>query len=321
MESNNSEHRRTRWVNVGQDNSDEIVLVGKALGSPIRIQILEFLQHASANVSEIAQGLGLPRATADQHVSILADAGFVNFEMLPAKRGVQKVCTRNHDIVVLHVPKERPRELPDVVVTEMPIGNFVDCQFQTIDSGGSCGIAGAETEIGSVDDFASFHEPDRVKAQIIWFGAGYLEYRFPFRPQKARVPRRLELSMELCSEAEGHHLDWPSDIFLEINDVDLGVWKSPADFGGKRGRLTPSWWSINSSQYGLLTTWAVDGEGTTLNGEPHATATLSDLTLDQQPFVKVRVGVRPDAVNCGGINIFGERFGNIEQGIVLKLEF
>ena len=62
---NSSENRRTRFVNVGQDNTDELVLVAKALGSPMRIQILEFLQDKTANVSEIAQGIGIPRATAD----------------------------------------------------------------------------------------------------------------------------------------------------------------------------------------------------------------------------------------------------------------
>ena len=125
MRSKNSgENRRTRFVNVGQDNTDELVLVAKALGSPMRIQILEFLQDKTANVSEIAQGLGIPRATADLHISVLADAGFLEFETLPAKRGVQKVCTRSHDIVVLHVPKAPSSELLDVVTTDMPIGNL-----------------------------------------------------------------------------------------------------------------------------------------------------------------------------------------------------
>ncbi len=316
-----SEPRRTRFVNVGQDNTDELVLVAKALGSPMRIQILEFLQDKSANVSEIAQGLDIPRATADLHISVLADAGFLDFETLPAKRGVQKVCTRNHDIVVLHVPKTRAPELLDVVTTDMPIGNFVDYDFTAIESGGTCGMVGESALIGMIDDIASFHEPDRVNAQIIWFSAGHLEYRFPFRSQGGRTPRSLELSAELCSEAEGYHLDWPSDIFVEVNDVELGLWTSPADFGGSRGRLTPAWWPTDNSQYGLVLTWTTDSEGTTVNGEPISDVRIGELNLDQHSFVKVRIGVRPDAKNCGGMNIFGERSGNAEQGIVLKLDF
>ncbi len=318
---NGSENRRTRFVNVGQDNTDELVLVGKALGSPMRIQILEFLQDKSANVSEIAQGLGIPRATADLHVSVLADAGFLEFETLPAKRGVQKVCTRSHDIVVLHVPKAPSTELLDSVTTDMPIGNFVDYDFRAVESGGTCGMVGENSPIGMFDDIASFHEPDRVNAQVIWFSAGHLEYRFPFRSQGDRIPRSLTLTAELCSEAEGYHLDWPSDIFVEVNDVELGLWTSPADFGGTRGRLTPDWWSRHNTQFGLVPTWTTDTEGTTINGEKISNVGIDELNLGQHSFVKVRLGVRPDAKNCGGMNLFGERFGNAAQGIVLKLEF
>lgn len=318
---NSSENRRTRFVNVGQDNTDELVLVAKALGSPMRIQILEFLQDKTANVSEIAQGLGIPRATADLHISVLADAGFLEFETLPAKRGVQKVCTRSHDIVVLHVPKAPSSELLDVVTTDMPIGNFVDYEIRAIESGGTCGLVGENSLIGMIDDIASFHEPDRVNAQIIYFAAGYLEYRFPFRSQADRMPRSLTLTAELCSEAEGYHLDWPSDIFVEINDVELGIWTSPADFGGTRGRRTPDWWPTGNSQFGLVPTWTTDTEGTTINGEKVSNVCIDDLNLGRHSFVKVRLGVRADAKNCGGLNLFGERAGNADQGIVLTLDF
>lgn len=317
MQTNeNTEPRRTRFVNVGQDGSDEIVLVAKALSSPSRIRILEFLQDRNANVSEIATGLGMPRATADQHISILAEAGFLRFETIPAKRGVQKMCIRNHDIVVLHVPKTRSNENNNLVITDMPIGNFVDYDVTSV-----CGLANESAIIGNRDDIASFHEPERVTAQIIWFAVGYLEYRFPFRSNEGRLPKRLELSMEVCSEAEAHHLDWPSDIFVEVNDVPLGIWTSPADFGGKRGSLTPSWWHTENSQFGVLKSWAVDSGGSTLDGEPLSAVTLTDLALDGYPYVKVRLGVRPDAENVGGLNLFGSKFGNNAQGIVLKLEF
>ena len=127
--------------------------------------------------------------------------------------------------------------------------------------------------------------------------------------------------MELCSEAFGHHLDWPSDIFLEINDVLLGTWTSPADFGGKRGSLTPEWWNIKDSQYGLLKTWRVDVEGATLDGDRFSDVTINDLSLNQNTFVKVRIGVKPDAAHVGGLNLFGEAFGNYQQGIILELNF
>lgn len=72
-------------------------------------------------------------------------------------------------------------------------------------------------------------------------------YRCPNRlPPGAQVDS-LSLSLEICSEAPMHHLDWPSDITLGINGVELGTWTSPSDFGGVRGRLTPLWqWESDS---------------------------------------------------------------------------
>ena len=48
---------------------------------------------------------------------------------------------------------------------------------------------------------------------------------------------RLDLSAEICSEVAGFDNRWASDITVWINDVEIGTWTSPGDFGGERGRL------------------------------------------------------------------------------------
>jgi len=35
----------------------------------------------------------------------------------------------------------------------------------------------------------------------------------------------------------------------------------------------------------------------------------------------VRIGVKEDAKNIGGVNIFGKTFGDYEQDIIMKMEF
>ena len=35
--------------------------------------------------------------------------------------------------------------------------------------------------------------------------------------------------------------------------------------------------------------------------------------------IRVRIGVRDDAENLGGVNIFGKGFGNHDQDMVLRL--
>jgi len=37
--------------------------------------------------------------------------------------------------------------------------------------------------------------------------------------------------------------------------------------------------------------------------------------------IKVRIGVKENAQNVGGINIFGKGFGNYDKDIVLRLYF
>ena len=43
--------------------------------------------------------------------------------------------------------------------------------------------------------------------------------------------------MELSSEVPGTNANWPSDITLWVNEIEIGTWTSPGDFGDKRGVL------------------------------------------------------------------------------------
>lgn len=71
----------------------------------------------------------------------------------------------------------------------------------------------------------------------------------------------LEISMELSSNAPMYRENFKSDIYVGLGETELGVWTSPGDYGARRGRFNPSWWSDTSSQYGLLKTWRVDNPG------------------------------------------------------------
>jgi len=175
--------------------------------------------------------------------------------------------------------------------------------------------------IGEMDDPRAFFEPERIQAQLIWFRRGYLEYRFPNRVPRGAVIRHLELSMEICSEAPLHKRDWPSDITLWINGKEVGTWTSPGDFGGERGLLTPEWWGIENTQYGLLKTWRVNSDGSYIDGRQLSALTIDELELDDQPYLTVRIGIKPDAVNDGGLNLFGRKFGNYETDLRLKLDY
>ena len=47
--------------------------------------------------------------------------------------------------------------------------------------------------------------------------------------------------------------------------------------------------------------------------------TIADLKLSEHHSIKVKLGIKDDAQNVGGMNIFGRGFGNYDQDIVLRL--
>lgn len=287
----------------------------KALASEPRQRILDLLNDQVRNVSEIAEALGMPLSTANLHINSLEEAGLLLAELRPATRGIQKVCARAYDAILIQMPQSSSLH-QDATEMSTAIGGFVDCQVTP-----TCGLASESGIIGLFDDPASFYEAGRLQAQLLWFHHGYVEYRFPNRLPTQKTLDSLHLSLEVCSEAPLHHPDWLSDITVWVNLVEIGSWTSPADFGGLRGILTPEWWQSYNSQFGLLKVWQVNGEGSFVDGLKVSDVRLPDLNIADQPYISVRIGVKPDARHVGGINIFGSRFGNYPQDIILSLRY
>jgi predicted transcriptional regulator len=125
--------------------------------------------------------------------------------------------------------------------------------------------------------------------------------------------------MELSSETPGTAANWPSDISVSVNKIDIGTWTSPGDYGDKRGVYTPDWWKLKGSQYGKLKAWRVTESGTFVDGVKISPVSLKNLGLEEHRSIRLRVGVREGAKHPGGINIFGRGFGNYNQDIVLRM--
>ena len=124
--------------------------------------------------------------------------------------------------------------------------------------------------------------------------------------------------MELSSEVPGTNADWPSDITLWVNDVLVGTWTSPGDYGDKRGVYTPRWWKLEGSQYGKLKTWRITDAGSFVDGVrlsdvTLATSTCRAITRSACGSASTRTREHP-----GGVNIFGSGFGNYDQDIVMR---
>lgn len=128
--------------------------------------------------------------------------------------------------------------------------------------------------------------------------------------------------MELCSEAPGYNAQWPSDITFSVNGTEIGTYTCPGDLGARRGRLTPNVWPIGLTQYGFMTGVSLRKDGCYIN-EIRVTDEniLETVRLSGKPYISLRIGVRPDAVNQGGINLFGEKYGDFPQGINMRIVY
>ena len=205
----------------------------------------------------------------------------------------------------------------DVIEVEMPVGLYTRYNVKA-----PCGLCSRDSIIGYIDVIHSFLDPARMKASLIWFEVGYLEYKFPNNALYKKKPvRSLELSAELSSEIPGTKKDWLSDITVWINEVEIGSWTSPGDYGDRRGKFTPNWWKLEGSQYGLLKHWRVNETGSFVDGIRVSGVTLADLNLSAHHSITVRIGVKEDAEHIGGINIFGRGFGNYDQDLMMRLVF
>lgn len=297
------------------ENEEELCNVGRALSSPIRIQILKLLYEESLIIGEIAKKLSIPASSAAMHVKILEMANLIRLEEQPKTRGSTKLCSRRFDYINIGLISTNTN-INEITSVEMPIGAFTSCCVSS-----TCGLAGRNGIIGMEDIESYFYLPERLNAQLLWSSSGYVEYRFANTVPRNRMPKRVSLSIEICSEAPNYREDWKSDITVWINGIDCGTWTSPGDFGSRRGRLNPPSWPNGGTQYGLLTTWEVRGDGSYINESKCKSVNVEKLKIMDKSYVEVRIGNKEDAAYIGGYNIFGKEFGDYSQDIVLSIEY
>lgn len=305
----------SKEVELGLDRSEEMCKIAKALSTETRLEIIKLLNANSLNINEISEKLGIPASSAALNVKVLEEADIIHTELHPGVRGSMKLCSLKRDHISFVINTAVHSDYSTEVI-DMPIGNYAEC-FVTP----TCGMVNDKEFIGTEDEPRSFYNPQRTTAQLIWFHTGYLRYHFSNEVIIDRIVKSFELSMELCSEAPNFKNDWPSDITVWINGIECATWTSPGDFGGRRGKLNPAFWSDGSTQFGKLKRFKADITGFYIDDERVSDITLNDLELDQGNYIDVKVGVKEDAKNAAGINLFGEKFGDYSQNILLRLDY
>ena len=106
-----------------------------------------------------------------------------------------------------------------------------------------------------------------------------------------------------------------------LNEIPIGTWTSPGDFGDVHGLFTPSWWLPFWKQYGLLKTLIVNKNGTFIDGLKISDVTIDQFSLDHKSPLKFKFMVSDNAVHTGGLNLFGKGFGNYNQDIQVLISY
>ncbi|OBZ13664.1 MULTISPECIES: transcriptional regulator [Bacillales] len=297
------------------DISDTHLPIYEALASDVRLRIIQLLALQEMNIKDLAQALELSSPIMTMHVKKLEKAGLISSEMVSSSGGTKKMCKLITDSIEIDFPSKSRPALRTYHESIVSVGHYTDFEVEP-----TCGLATTVKVIGMFDEPRFFLDAERTNAKILWFSSGFIEYKIANFLLKSEKPTELEISFEISSEAPFANENWPSDISFYINGTKIGLWTSPGDFGGKRGKYTPDWWWDEINQYGLLKVLKITPNGTFIDGQQISDVTLDDVDILNKQW-KFRIAVEEDAENVGGVTLFGAGFGNYNQDIVFKLYY
>lgn len=313
----NKENYRTLSIDIDNPlDQQTLVVISRALSNIDRIKILNLLNDGPLSIVEIANKLKLPISTTANHIQILDDARLIMTEYTPTLKGHMKLCSRMITHYSVDIWKNKSEKTTNKITRiEMPIGNFVDANISA-----PCGMAGEWGMLIEEDQPSFFYNPNRTSAELLWFQKGYISYRFPLGKIKAKSIKEISFELEICSETAYYKDEWPSDITFSVGGVELFTYCSPGDFGKTRGLLNPAWWSDSNTQYGLLKKFYITNNGVYIDGKRvNETFNISKLQSLTKDYIELKLEIKDSSEHIGGINIFGKKFGNYSQGILLDI--
>ncbi len=289
----------------------ELIKVARAFASDERLKILKYMLNKSVSVSAISKDLDMPISSVSRHIDILSEAGLIVITYQPGLKGHTKYCAQAVLDAKVSLVAEKAETKSKSYIVEMPIGLYTECNVSA--------PCGKESPLGVFDNPNIFFSPLRQQAECIWFESGSVTYTFPVTVDISDK-HRISFSMEVCSDTIYFNNNWPSDITLKINGVEVLTFTSPGNFGGKRGKYTPAYWPVTSTQFGLLKKCSVDKNGVYLdNTFVHNKLTIDDLHITENDVIRFNIGVKKDAEYRGGISLFGKNFGDFDQAIIMKI--
>jgi predicted transcriptional regulator len=302
-------------LELNADDKEKLCRVARALSAPIRIDMVVLLAKKTYTILDLAHELDLPASSAGVHVKILEEADIISTTRQTIDGVSVKVCRLERNLVHMILRASR-HNMNEISTLHIPIGSYTNCE-----AFGRCGLISDTEYIGVQDDPRSFFLLERNTAQMLWLEKGFLEYRLPNILPNSKRCKQFSLSMEICSEALGFDENYKSDIYLSINGIPCGYYRSNGDYGLRRGICTPAFWQSGLTQYGKLVTWTINDKGVFINMEKVSDTPVSAFNIEaKSPYILMRLECPEESEFCGGMNLFGEKAGDYNQPIVMIME-
>ena len=301
-----------------EQDIEKISLIGKALSVPIRVKIINVLNVRPMTLSEIAKKFDLQVSSVAFHMQILLEANLISVCESPQKKGHLKWHSYPLEKALLiklrDFTGENQYDETKIINYDIGIGEFIDINVDKETSG----MASEVSLLTDVNGFNMFCK-ERFLAQILWTTHGFITYPISNNILQNSKIKSLEISLEICSEARGYNENFPSDITFLLNDIELCTYMCPGDYGDRYGKYTPNWWYPESTKYGLLTIITIRDDGVYLNGiKVNKNVTINNLNFEKN-YSTFTIKVKDDAIHKGGFNLFGEKFGDYNQGIRITI--
>lgn len=305
---------QSRNVHLSVSDNDMLEKIGDSLSSNYRRRILFLLTQKSRSTQELLDDLKISPSTLSFHLKILREAKLIKFVKAPSKRGNEKNLSLNVDSFTVNFDSSLTSNLKTLNI-DIPIGSYANFDVKA-----PCLIATENEIIQPIDNDVIFNSTDKIKAQLISFTQGYVEYLITNDLLLTSDIKELTFTQEICSECPNFNNNWKSDISFYLNNIRIGDFLSLGDYGGRMGLYSPRWWPTKSSNYGILVNVTINEEGTFINGKKTNELKISDYFKNEK-YIKYRIGVDSDSKHLGGINIFGKHFGDFKQNISLNITY
>jgi len=180
------------------------------------------------------------------------------------------------------------------------------------------------------DAITLFDQPSHLEADFMWFTSGWMAWDYPIDIPMDSEIQSISYMLEIASEYPGANWDWPSDITISINDIDIDLWTIPGDpdalydYGFQENHLKSS-----NTQYGWLVTWTVDKTGTYFEYKfrlgDSAKVKVSEITIDdigiipgEDLRIKLSIPYRDEGY---GLNIFGDSWGDHDHDPTITIDY